>query len=325
MIKRLNNGNTLIISHIADIDGMGGIILGSLAFKNMDYFLIEFHELDEVIDCLLENDLYKKYDRIFITDVSIRQASISKIEKSDLKNKLLIFDHHQTETETNKYDWATVISEVNGFKPSGTSLFYDYLIEHFSNSVLESQATKEFVEAIRSYDTWTWKKDGNLKGEILTNIFIKMGIENFISFYSRKLSDVQNSFDFTEEESKMSDDLEREIKDYITWCDENLYRIKLDGYNVGLSISTKFRSDVGNTLSQKYKNELDYILIVNLERESFSARTVNDINLPEICKQYGGGGNGMAGGFPMTLENLKLVEDAIKKTEKDFAFDKLKK
>jgi nanoRNase/pAp phosphatase (c-di-AMP/oligoRNAs hydrolase) len=101
--------------------------------------------------------------------------------------------------------------------------------------------------------------------------------------------------------------MQKELDEYLIWCDENLIRINFLSYKVGLSISTKFRSSVGNLLSQKYKDELDFILIADYERESFSARTVNNINIGNICKQLGGGGHERAGGFPMTDENLMLT------------------
>ena len=41
MIKQINNNKILIISHLADIDGMGSIILGKFYFKEFDYLLAD--------------------------------------------------------------------------------------------------------------------------------------------------------------------------------------------------------------------------------------------------------------------------------------------
>ena len=37
MIRKQNNNKILIISHIADCDGMGSVILGIKYFQNIDY------------------------------------------------------------------------------------------------------------------------------------------------------------------------------------------------------------------------------------------------------------------------------------------------
>ena len=103
------------------------------------------------------------------------------------------------------------------------------------------------------------------------------------------------------------DRCDKELEEYLDYCDKNLIRIKFLDYNVGLSISNKYRSSVGNLLSEKYKDELDFILIADYERESFSIRTVNDINVGNIAATLGGGGHDKAAGFPMNDETLKLT------------------
>lgn len=47
MLKKINNNKILIISHYADIDGMGSIILGKYYFKEFDYLLADNnHDFD---------------------------------------------------------------------------------------------------------------------------------------------------------------------------------------------------------------------------------------------------------------------------------------
>ena len=95
-------------------------------------------------------------------------------------------------------------------------------------------------------------------------------------------------------------------------CDKNLIKTKFLNYNVGISISESFRSELGNRLSNKYKNELDFILIVDFHRMSYSMRTVNDIDLGKIAKTLGGGGHEKAAGFPMNNENNELIFNIIR-------------
>lgn len=307
----------LLISHIADMDGLGCVILGKIVFPKMDIILIEPDELKEKIEDILKTKKYSKYEKIFITDLGMNINVGKLIDDSPMKKIITHLDHHQSNMEVSIYPWSTVISEVDGFKPSGTSLFYEYLLNNYSdNEVLKNNSLKELVEGIRSNDTYQFIETGNKLGYYLTQILARNGKEKVIDdFYDRIIHGDKRHFKLTDEEVNICTEMQKELDDYLKWCDDTLIRIKFMGYNVGLSISTKFRSSVGNLLSEKYKDELDFILIANYERESFLVRTVNEINVGNICKKLGGGGHEKAGGFPMTDENLKLTSPYFDKNK----------
>ncbi len=307
----------LIISHIADMDGLGGVILTKLVFSNVEVILTEPDDLETYIEELLKDNKYEQYERIFVTDLGMRGNTGHIINNSPLKDILLHFDHHETNSEVNIYPWSTVISKIGDFKPSGTSIFYEYLLNTYpENDVLKYNSLKELVEGIRSYDTYQFKETGDMLGYNLTSILVEVGRDKIIdSIIDRILYDDKEHFNLTEKEIEIYKKSDKELEDYLKWCDDNLIRMNFMGYNIGLSISTKFRSSVGNLLSEKYKDELDFILIANYERESFSIRTVNDINIGQICKILGGGGHDKAGGFAMTDENLELTSPYFDKNK----------
>ncbi len=313
----------LLISHIADMDGLGCVILGKIVFPKLDVILIEPDELKEKIEDLLKNKKYTKYEKIFITDLGMNINVGKLIDDSPMKELVTHLDHHQTNIEVSIYPWSTVISEIDGFKPSGTSLFYEYLLNNYStNEIIKYNSLKEFVEGVRSNDTYQFIETGNKLGYYLTQILARNGKEKVINdFYDRIIHGDKRHFKLTSEEENICTEMQKELDDYLKWCDDTLIRINFLGYKVGLSISTKFRSSVGNLLSEKYKDELDFILIANYERESFSVRTVNEINVGNICKDLGGGGHEKAGGFPMTDDNLKLTSPYFDKK----VLEKLKK
>ena len=67
-MKKLINGNkVLVISHEDDIDGLGGVILGYLAFKDVDYMLIHIKEQTEIVDFVKNSN----YEKVFITDLGL--------------------------------------------------------------------------------------------------------------------------------------------------------------------------------------------------------------------------------------------------------------
>lgn len=294
----------LIITHDADMDGMGPAILGNIVFNNLDIIYTNPDDLEEILIDLINSKKYLEYKEIFITDLGLRNNCYDIINNT-LKDRLLHFDHHQTDKE---YPWSTVIIDVNGFKPSATSIFYDYLLNRFNdNIILRNDSTKELVEAIRSYDTYQFKETGNMTGYKLTNVFVNIERSILLKSILDRLYNNSKHFELTNEEIEISNKCDKELEDYLKYCDDTLIRIKFLGYNVGLSISNKYRSSVGNLLSEKYKYELDFILIADYTRESFSIRTVNNINVGDIAATLGGGGHEKAAGFPMNDDTLKLT------------------
>lgn len=305
MIKIDNNSDKLIISHVADIDGMGSVILSKLVYK-MDILLLSTEEIrNNLNNLLIEN----KYKEIYMCDLSIPDDMADIINgKLPIKH----FDHHPTNTYVSKYEWSTVIPEIDGFKPCGTSLFYDYLVNNTDDKIIHSEKAKQFVEAVRSYDTWDFVNTNNLLGKYLTMIFSMYGPIKFIDTFYNRLIDDNINFELNDLEKSLIEIKKEEMESYIKECDKNLIKTKFLDFNVGITISELFRSELGNRLSEKYKDELDFILIVDFHRESYSTRTVNDVDLGEICKSLGGGGHKKAAGFPMNKENNDLILGIIK-------------
>ena len=303
MIKINNNSDTLIISHISDIDGMGSVILSKL-IGNYDILLLAIEDVRDCLSSLYENN----YKQIYMCDLSIPD-DMADIVDEKIKN-IKHFDHHPTNTYVNKYDWSTVIPNDNGFKPSGTSLFYNYLVNN--NLLKKSVKLDEFVEAIRSYDTWDFVNTNNLLGKHLTMIFSMYGPIKFIDTFYNRLTDRNVNFELNDLEKNLIEIKTEEMNNYVLECDNNLIKTKFLNYSVGITISELFRSEVGNRLSDKYKDELDFILIIDFHRRSYSMRTVNDIDLGALAKKLGGGGHQKAAGFPMNKENNEIIFSLIK-------------
>lgn len=87
---------------------------------------------------------------------------------------------------------------------------------------------------------------------------------------------------------------QKEIDRYVEKKDENIMVKEILGYNAGIVFAENHISELGNKLSELHP-ELDFIVIIN--REIISYRTIKDnINLSEIAKVFGGGGNPKASG-----------------------------
>ena len=153
----------LLFTHKSDIDGIGPVVLSLLAYKNVDYILCETFNLEKEIDKYFLNNKIYEYDKILITDLCPNKEYLSKLANDKLlENKILIFDHHKTSLEYNEENYPFVTLKISDDKGlcSGTSLFYDYLIEN--NLIPEtSNSISSFAELTRRYDTWEWKTKYN--------------------------------------------------------------------------------------------------------------------------------------------------------------------
>lgn len=305
--------NKLIISHVADIDGLGCVVLFKILFSSSDYILCDLKDLTNIIKELTISNKYREYDEIFITDLPIRMELIEFINNNEeLKSRIKHFDHHESEIENNKIDFINEVPIKNEVLTCATSLLYDYLRENYNASFLFNKTTIKFVEATRSRDTWDFRVNGNVDANKMEVIHSYYGNDSYILKYVNVLKYNLDLFD-DNDEILVKNDLEKQ-EFYLKVCNMNLITFKLDNYMVGAVIIEDYRSEVGNYLSSIHP-ELDYILILDFFRNSFSFRTVNDnIDLSLIAKMYekNGGGHKKAAGMSITSENIWLVEKIIK-------------
>jgi len=311
MEKILINGKNLIISHASDVDGMTPPILIRLFEADID---IIFCDPVEVLSVLKEIDAHK-YQVIYITDLPINNNAAEYIDQNEnLKAKIKHFDHHES-VPTN-YSFINEVVKIGDIKQSAASLFYYYLLGLYKdNELLNNPTLKEYIEAVRVNDTSEedWLSDNPsryfLLGRKLTVLLSLIGREKFIAKFTQLFQNIGSKI-FTKEELEMIKKQEEHIANHIKKCDEALMRMDLEGKKVGVIITTEFRSEVGNALSKKY-SELDYILIVDEARKSFSFRTVRpDVNVFLIAKSLcsTGGGHPKAAGMPFCEENAWLLK-----------------
>ncbi len=311
MEKLIVGGDNLIISHGSDVDGMTPPILLSL-FNHPDIILAEPIELSSILKEIAHN----KYHNIYITDLPIDDEAAKYINNSEIKNKIRHFDHHESEINS-KYSFINEIIEINGEKESAASLFYRYLLDLYpDNKILSNQLLKNYIEAVKISDTSVkdWEADNPstefLLGRKLTTLLSLIGKEKFIDKYIKVFKNFDKEL-FTKEEDEVLEKQAKYISDHIKSCDKNLIKLKIKNNIVGVVITTEFRSEVGNALSKNHP-ELDYILIVDYDRKSFSFRTVrSDINVFEIAKALcsTGGGHPKAAGMPFCEETKWLLKE----------------
>lgn len=312
---------TIIFTHKNDIDGINALILAKLVFSNLDYELCPgFNELDKIFNHYLNNNLFLKYDQIFITDLSLQDPTLSIVGNSSLKDKILIFDHHQMSINNslNRYDFTNIIEEDELGKKCATQLFYQYLVDN--NFLKPTSALEEFVELTRLEDTWDWKKDkiNGEKAHDLAILFSILKIPNYITTMLKKLNDDIKEFKYTKEEIKK-----------ITYKKEEYIKRLNKYYNSIIYLNDEFDNKFGILYADyEYRNEIaeyirnlgnpehiKYVMIVAMN-DNFcqkSYRSITDgFDVNKIAEFHGGGGHPNASSVNITKQQKNIAKNLDK-------------
>lgn len=295
----------LIISHIADPDGVTPIILSKLVFEEIDYILSENKDVNDNV----KNNL-DKYDFIYVVDLNISEELADFIE-ANYKEKIMILDHHLSCNNMNKYSFIEVNAEG---KESGTSLYYKYLLNNYNNNLLNRESTKMLVEHVRTMDIYDFNKTSKEEAEKLEMIFKIYGKDRFIDkFYNVIINDLEL---YSKEDLNLVELEKERIKRYIE--EKEFIEISLDNKRVGVVFAERYISELGNYLINKY-DYLDYIVLINIDKK-ISYRGNGKVDLSVIAKKFGGGGHINAAGncLPSGLKEKVIKEifpDAIIKEE----------
>lgn len=295
----------LIISHIADPDGVTPIILSKLVFEEIDYILSENKDVNDNV----KNNL-DKYDFIYVVDLNISEELADFIEEN-YKDKIMIIDHHLSCNNMNKYSFIEVNAEG---KESGTSLYYKYLLNNYNNDLLNRESTEMLVEYVRTMDIYDFSKTSKEEAEKLEMIFKIYGKDRFIDkFYNVIINDLEL---YSKEDLNLVELEKERIKRYIE--EKDFMEISLDNKRVGVVFAERYISELGNYLINKY-DYLDYIVLINMDKK-ISYRGNGKVDLSVIAKKFGGGGHVNAAGncLPSDLKEKVIKEifpDAIIKEE----------
>lgn len=291
----------LLISHVADIDGVSPVILLKLTKVEFDYILKEPYEMEEFIDELLKTDL-DIYKTIYITDLSLTERVYDLLRNSTYWYKFKIFDHHKTHLFASDYD-----NVIINTSECGTTLFYNYL----SSKYRFRKIVREYIEHVKNLDLWLWCSKNDLTAKELGDLFDLYGRDMYIDEIYKKLRRSYR-FKWHKFEKKILQVERNAVDRYLKKKDKEIYKIEYEGYEIGVLFSERYRSELGNYLSTVHQ-ELDLIIMINMSG-GMSLRTSKDIDISELAKRLNGGGHKQACGAPINDE-IKL--DILKSLFKD--------
>lgn len=304
----------LLFTHSQDIDGMGCAVLARKAFR--DYTLVPTKTFDITANVkkYIDNKSIYEYDKVFVTDLCIKEPLLSVIDDNEeLKEKILVLDHHKTEIEegNNKYSFVNIIVEENGIKVSGTKLFYEYLIKNGylnKNSVLD-----ELVEWTRQYDVWDWKKNNNYDARKLHILFETLGYEKYLELINYKVDNldaiIYNDYEMSVI-NRFEKDLEDSINNYLKDMKTVVLEIENNKYKVGyIKCPYKYRNDVNEIIIKKDEIDIDVVGMIMTDIDTVSYRQIKDIDISVIAKYFGGKGHRNAASNPQDNKKFKDILD----------------
>lgn len=302
----------IIFSHESDIDGLGSIVLCKLAFKEFDYVLVPgVEKLETTFREYIELGKLKEYETIYITDLSLHDPSLSKVAESSLKDKVLVFDHHQgaIEANLNRYSFTKVVEEDEKGKRCGTDLFYEYLLQN--GLIKRAKAIDKFVEFTRLEDTWDWKKHKEFgqQAHDLSILFNVIGLNDYITRMTAKLLKDSTDFSFSEEENKLIQNKKDEYNNLLKSILSTVEYFQDEKNNKFGIVFTNY--EYRNELPEYIRNngnpeDIKYLIIVAMdkgENGQKSYRSIDeDFDVNEIAMLHGGGGHPGAAAVNITKE-----------------------
>lgn len=314
---------TIIFSHDADIDGLGNIVLGNIAFQNLEYHLYPSVELlEKDFRNYIESGKLEDYDNIYVTDLALYDPSLTMVEQSSLRDKVHVFDHHQRaiDSKMDRYDFTTIIEEDEKGKKCGTGLFYEHLIN--TGCLKSIPAVNEFVELTRLEDTWEWKKNGDIgiKAHDLAILFNIIGKEEYIKRMTNKLLMDPNSFEFDSEELELIQNKKKEydqILANILQGIEYFYDDRNDKFGIVFA-NYEYRNELAEYISRTNNpEEIMYLIIVAMDKGLYGQMSYRSIkknfDVNRVAMLHGGGGHLEAASANITKEQNEKILTLDKK------------
>lgn len=305
----------LLFTHEQDIDGMGSVVIGQIAFEELEYVPCKTFEIDSQFKTYLDNKKIYEYDLIFVTDLCLHEPILSIINNDNiLKNKVLVLDHHKTEIANSKYDFVNVVLECSKGPTSGTYLFYEHLINN--NYLKSTPALDELTELTRQYDTWDWVKYDNQKARMLHLLFEQIGYKKYIEIMSEIVTN-NDSIVFSDNEISIINDWENKFKEDSTKILENMvvYPVTIDDneYRVGyIYTDYKYRNDFSDLIRKNNVNDIDLVGMFFPNMDVASYRGVKEVDVSIVPTYFGGKGHKGAGTNPINNEKFQKVLSMVK-------------
>lgn len=303
-----------LFTHKDDMDGRScPIILSYLLgvpMPTLDISYETYHTIDEAIMIFINSGDYKEYTHVFITDIGVEMKTAQKIDSIKDEISVLLYDHHDTNIELNKFVWANVKpTDENGRKISATKLVGLEISKLIKMDICDTMM--HFISMVSDYDTYVWKDENNPEPKKLHSLFNLYGAKKFVE---RMIYNINTGTKLFTESDELLLDVEKDrVKRYI---DEriSLCTIKeIHGFKVATVYSDykEYNSELGNTMCERLG--VDIAAMISMGEKTLSFRSIsNDFHLGnDFASKYGGGGHDKSAGAQLTPQYTDIVINQI--------------
>ncbi|MGE5449964.1 MAG: hypothetical protein ACM3PA_01140 [Methanomassiliicoccales archaeon] len=234
-------------------------------------------------------------DYLLITDVSIDDATAIDLERLQAQGvKVAMFDHHETSLNVKEYKWATIDTRL-----CATALY-------FNSMRASNPKAKEYMEFARLVNIFDNYQVGNKE-------FDRAHQLNKIMEYHKEKSSLTGFVNrFLTNQDCNPDAMEAPIIEYILYNDRKYIEaaarravILPSPYGVARAIVAASRciNDVAQRIMTNHQ-EVGFVEIVDLERESVSVRSRGKFNASQYAEARGGGGHKEAAGYRFPFDMI---------------------
>lgn len=313
-----------------DIDALGCVFaLGiKYGFSNVTATYHTYGNINKSVYDFLKEEQHLKYDKVFITDISLSEKMCEWINK-DYLNLFTLIDHHITNSTDylKKYKWVIrELNKINYVEEELTSA--TYLVADYLGILGQTRILDDIIIAIDRYDTWLWTtKYSHKMSKDLNDLYYIYGrdllMEKLIKEYNVSLEKPKKSLELDDTSLLLLSLRENEYKGYLRVSQENLNVISIKNpfdidkeLKIGVVFAEKFISELGNDLVNQ-NEDLDLIALINF-RTGVSLRTVKDnVHLGELANQLAehidstGGGHSKSSGYRIPKDLLQNIISKI--------------
>lgn len=325
-IKNINVDSKILLLTHNDLDGEGASIIMKYFFHNVEVRYCSNSKMDEEINnaCVKE---YKKYDYIFIIDISCKENTAEYINNHrNIANKVILLDHHITAMNLNKYDFCSLWGDnpedgfshkyfknknINGHA-SGTTLLLDFLYYNgIPDRVYEN--IDKFAFNIGIYDTWDWVKIFNkvIFPKELNKLFDLYGCQKFEENILEKLNNNISDFNLDNIDRMLLDIDNLKCEEYIErkakGFRERVVTINNEDYKICIGIGEQYLDELFDKMEEYYPLVDFYAIYTGFGislRSRENALHKEPIDVSKIAKYLGGGGHKEAAGIKISQNIL---------------------
>lgn len=328
-----------------DLDGAGCITVFELAYHHLNEPVEQRTVIcsNDSVDIKVLNSWQKKHFNpdtlIYFADVVPSRAVLESLVASGYK--VMIFDHHKTS------EWITevlpnqhiIVENELGIKECGASLMLKYFMNlaeidpnnkcghNFSVKYNTSERLgllSDYIEAIRSYDTFDFKVNGNRIAKKMSILFSLLGPAGIARKYSKRVLGKDNEkkiFSYVEEEFIRAK-LKAEAIALQNFDENSLNFMKIDGLTCAIKFIGGDNLSFSDLAYEYLKNhtEIDIFIGLNLTTGTYSFRTQKEnIDVADIAlKKLNGGGHSKASGAPIPVSiKDQIIKELILNIDKN--------